>query len=129
MSKITGLITYAGKFDPRIVEIDSDNFLDEVYKIIDCRCIDIVTGIHNDNYVDMVVDDEGLLKDTAITNPIAWYLYSKCDPDYPIVGNVVLVGTNDEGETVDIPQVFLDELDEIVMSARDCTFRAIFNID
>ena len=113
----------AGQFTPEVVELSKENFLDDCYEHIKCRCIDITTGVYEDNYIDIVVDDEGLLKDTLIVNPIAWFLYSKCDPRYPIVGNALLIGTNEEGETIDVPDFFSEHLDEIVMSAADAFYK------
>lgn len=123
MSKIKAIKLTQGITAMEFVEIESDDFLDECYKHINCRCIDIVTGSYKGEYVDIVVDDEGLLKDTTIINPIAWYLYSKCDEDYLIVGNAILVGTNEDGETIDVPQLFIDERDDIIMSVFDQLYK------
>ena len=125
MSKIKAIKLTQGVNAMEFVEIESDDFLDECYKHINCRCIDIVTGSYKGEYVDIVVDDEGLLKDTTIINPIAWYLYSKCDKDYLIVGNAILVGTNEDGETIDVPQLFIDERDDIIMSVFDQLYKLL----
>lgn len=129
MSKIKAIKLMQGVSAMEVIEIENDNFLDECYKHINCRCIDIVTGSHKGEYVDIVVDDEGLLRDDTIVNPIAWYLYSKCDPDYLIVGNALLVGTNEDGETIDVPQLFIDEHDDIIMTVFDQLYGLLKKLD
>lgn len=129
MSKIKAIKLMKGVSAMEVVEIESDDFIDECYKYINCRCIDIVTGSHKGEYVDIVIDDEGLLKDNAIINPIAWYLYSKCNKRYPIVGNAILIGTNEDGETIDVPQLFIDEHDDIIMSVFDKLYGLIKGLD
>ena len=119
---------YAGQFEPEMVEISKEDFLDDCYEHINCRCIDITTGVYKEHYIDIVVDDEGLLKDDCIANPIAWYLYSKCDARYPIVGNALLIGTDDEGNTIDVPEFFIDNIDDIVMSAQETIYYKLRNI-
>ena len=119
MSKVKAIKLYAGQFKTEVIDISKEDFLDDCYEHINCRCIDITTGIHKEHYIDIVVDDEGLLKDDCVANPIAWYLYSKCDARYVIVGNALLIGTNEDGETVDVPKFFIDNLDDIVMSTQD----------
>lgn len=123
MSKLKAIKLTQGLLDMEVIEIDSDNFIDNCYEHINCRCIDIVTGSHKGDYVDVVVDDEGLLKDTTIINPIAWYLYSKCDDRYPIVGNAILIGIDAYGITIDVPQHFIDSKDDIIISTIDKMYK------
>lgn len=129
MSKIKAIKLVQGDFKPEIIEIDSQNFLDECYDIINCRCIDIVTGIYEDFYVDLVVDDEGLLRDDVIVNPIAWYLYSKFKKDAPIVGNAILCDSNEDGEIVSVSQYILDNLGDIAWDATAKWFKLINGLD
>lgn len=123
MSKLKAIKLTQGLLDMEVIEIDSDNFIDNCYEHINCRCIDIVTGSHKDDYVHIVVDDEGLLKDTVIINPIAWYLYSKCDDRYPIVGNAILIGIDVYGITIDVPQHFIDNKDDIIINTLDKMYK------
>lgn len=119
MSKIKVIKLTQGILKPEVIEIDKDKFLDECYKHINCRCIDVVTGIYDDFYVDIVVDDEGLLRDDTIVNPIAWFLYSKCDFDAPIVGNAILCGSTEDGDTVSLSGDFLNKLGDLQFATMD----------
>ncbi len=129
MSKIKVIKLTQGIIQPEIIEIDNDNFLDECYKHINCRCIDIVTGIYKDQYVDIVVDDEGLLRDDRIVNPIAWYLYSKCRPDAPIVGNAILCDTNEDGETISISENIIDNFHRLEFDTVEQLFKWRLELD
>lgn len=129
MSKIKAIKLTQGVIHPEVIEIDSDKFLDECYEHINCRCIDIVTGIYKDQFVDIVVDDEGLLRDDMIVNPIAWYLYSKCRPDAPIVGNAIICNSNEEGDTISVPQDLIDNLHFLEIDTVDQLFRWRLKLD
>ena len=76
----------------------SGSNLDFYYKQIGCDCIDIVhtyaleeLGVRGSvGEFCMVIDDEGLLKDNPVLNPIASLLYG-CDlHGQPIAGNVLI---------------------------------------
>jgi len=74
------------------VRIISDE-LQSYYNIIDCDCIDITTRKIGNKYYDIIVDDEGLLKDDFIVSAI--------DSNYKpaLVGNLVITNFDEEGNT------------------------------
>lgn len=75
-----------------VVEIE--NTLDEYYRLIDCRCIDIVRRKIGRKYYDIICDDEGLFdespKISAINNLGGVML----------VGNLLITNADEEGETI-----------------------------
>lgn len=50
--------------------------------------------------VSMLVDEEGLLKDEPIINPIGSYLYETDKHGCPIVGNILFVGEQISGDDI-----------------------------
>lgn len=50
--------------------------------------------------VSMLVDEEGLLKDTAVQNPVGSYLYETDRHGHPIVGNILFVGEKWEEDCI-----------------------------
>lgn len=68
--------------------------LEEYYRLLDCRCIDIREVAINGKYFDLIVDDEGLLKDRLIPT-----FYVEED-DTALFGNILFAHCNDEGETI-----------------------------
>ena len=64
--------------------------------LIDCEII-TMTGLANG--VDMILDDEGLLKDS---NSQAYFKFGI--GSQPFAGKALIVGTDNEGETVSLPE-------------------------
>ena len=60
----------------REVKVVEANGLDDYYKFIGCRCIDIVRRWIGDVVVEIVIDDEGAIVDKpkkiSETNPFIW---------------------------------------------------------
>lgn len=50
--------------------------------------------------VSMLVDEEGLLKEEPVINPIGSYLYETDKHGYPIVGNILFVGEQKVGDII-----------------------------
>lgn len=50
--------------------------------------------------VSMLVDEEGLLKEHPVLNPIASYLYETDKHGFPIAGNALFVGEVDTGDGI-----------------------------
>ena len=73
------------------VELDGD--LKSIYKLLDCDMI--AAPIEFDNKDTMFVDDEGLFKEQKGAIKMK-------DWSYPIVGKVMIIGCDDEGESVDV---------------------------
>ncbi len=77
----------------RKVEEVEVNELEDYYKLIDCRCVDIVVRKIGGKPYDIICDDEGLFKEN---NPI-----SAVDENWNpmLVGNLIICGLADsEGE-------------------------------
>lgn len=73
---------------PEVMEIQDD--IQEFYKLIDCRCIDIVNRKIGRKRFDIICDDEGLFTDSPKISAID-------NLGKPmLVGNLIIVGTADE---------------------------------
>ena len=78
------------KFDVLNIE----NTLDEFYRLIDCRCINIVRRKIGRKWFDIVCDDEGLFDESPIISAID----NLGQPMF--VGNLLIVQMDEEGETI-----------------------------
>ena len=87
-----------------VVEISSDNFLDECYKLINCNFIEIATPNCGRSPYRVVLDDNGKFNDQKF-NRLATVFYSS--PDI-LFGNV-LVGTSGFNEYGEYDFIGLDE--------------------
>lgn len=73
------------------VEFDYDNhYAESIDEKIGCRIFEAVSVIIRKQQYLLLVDEEGLLKDKPIVNLPAWHWYSGCNPNHPIVGNVLV---------------------------------------
>jgi len=70
-------------------EVEFDN-LEDLYKMIDCRSVDVVRAKVKGSIVDIIVDDEGLLKVDECTTSSAISM----EPFEVLVGNIVITGIN-----------------------------------
>ena len=75
----------------QVVEIDDNRHLEEYYKYLNCSVIDITNRKVGGKWFDIIVDDEGMLKE----NPIVSALDSDMQP--ALVGNLLFC--NWDGET------------------------------
>ena len=79
--------------NPHIRVIDEADMLSEYYRLLGCRCIDMV-AIDVDGYsYDVVCDDEGLFRE-----PLVPTLY--ISHDQVLFGNLAFVKTDEEGYAV-----------------------------
>ena len=83
----------------------SADSLEAWYQAIDCRTVDIVTVLLDEQVIDIVVDDEGLMKpNNAPQDTILGYVITDdMGYEFPLAGVIVLAGSNDEGETISCP--------------------------
>ena len=91
-----------GKATLSFKEVETSNTLHLMYDEIGCDCIDIpfVSNLYGQNNIDVVIDDEGKLKEEQqITGLI---LNEKGFVIDTIVGTYLLMSHNDEGETVSL---------------------------
>jgi hypothetical protein len=78
-----------------------DTKLQTIKNLIDCEII-TVAGIGTSNQyrgIDLILDDEGLLKDS---NHQAYFKYGI--QSQPYAGKALMVATDDQGETVSLPE-------------------------
>jgi hypothetical protein len=78
-----------------------DTKLQTIKNLIDCEII-TVAGIGTSNQyrgIDLILDDEGLLKDSEHQAYFKYGIQSQ-----PYAGKALMVATDDEGETVSLPE-------------------------
>lgn len=100
------------------------------YRQIECDCIEIVRPeILPEPYI-MIVDEEGLLRDTPVLNFIASYLHGAQNHGQPIVGKALImkeVETDDGMEIawLDYEEAFtlMNALDAVVPAAVTALYR------
>ena len=89
MKKIKGILIDV--YNKKVEEIEFERSLENFYKLIKC---DLVTTAPMDVNNDLVVDDEGLLK-----NPDHFFSFNDIrEPQY--AGNGIIIGFNDKGEWI-----------------------------
>lgn len=81
-----------GKFKEVVLE----NKLENIYELLKCNSIDIVTAKIGNSYCDIICDDEGLLKNGNILSAM------NESKDYLLVGNLLITGSNEGGETISL---------------------------
>lgn len=76
------------------------NGLDDYYKYIGCRCIDIIRRKIGTRYFEIIVDDEGLFAEEPIVSAI------DTDFNQVLVGNLLIAGgeVTEDGELTDITE-------------------------
>ena len=83
-----------------------DTKLQTIKNLIDCEII-TVAGIGTSNQyrgIDLILDDEGLLKDSEHQAYFKYGIQSQ-----PYAGKALMVATDDEGETVSLPEIITVE--------------------
>lgn len=95
---------------------DTEKVLDQWYKAINCDLVEIAHYITNHDSI--LVDEEGYLK-----NPKHFFSYN--GGHQPFAGNGLIVGVNDEGESVDC-DITLEEATENIMFLTEDELRAYY---
>ena len=89
-------------FNETIIDVTMvDTKLQTIKNLIDCEII-TVAGIGTSNQyrgIDLILDDEGLLKDSEHQAYFKYGIQSQ-----PYAGKALMVATDDEGETVSLPE-------------------------
>jgi len=89
-------------FNETIMDVTMvDTKLQTIKNLIDCEII-TVAGIGTSNQyrgIDLILDDEGLLKDSEHQAYFKYGIQSQ-----PYAGKALMVATDDEGETVSLPE-------------------------
>ena len=89
-------------FNETIMDVTMvDTKLQTIKNLIDCEII-TVAGIGTSNQyrgIDLILDDEGLLKDSEHQAYFKYGIQSQ-----PYAGKALMIATDDEGETVSLPE-------------------------
>lgn len=105
-----GLLFDAKKND--FTEVDVKD-LHDYYKLINCSCIDVCRRKIGDRYFEIVVDDEGLLKDKPMLSAI-----NPLDDNCVLVGNLIFYdGVDYEGEFTPITDEGVKIIKENLLTA------------
>lgn len=94
----------------RVVEFEDT--LSELYRLIDCDCIDITERKIGDNYYDIVCDDEGLLKED-----IRFTAFDIND-EPALAGNLLIMNCDDCGELLSLTDSDIENIKSHVRSYR-----------
>ena len=90
----------------RGVKMVEANELDDYYRLIGCRCIDIVSRIIGDVKVEIVLDDEGALVDNPKVSAI------DIDGTPMLCGNLLVASgrVTEDGELTELTRAEIDEI-------------------
>lgn len=94
---------------PEIKDIEDD--LKVFYKLIDCRCVDMVYRAIGDKVFTVICDDEGLFEE----NPIISAIDEKLNPMF--VGNLIISNHDDEGYLTGLSK---DDINLILQQTKLC---------
>jgi hypothetical protein len=86
--------------DGRMFEVTLNNSEDLYRELDNCRFFDVVKI---DDSTDMFIDDEGLLRDAPANLLASVLLVQKTGRRYGIVGDVIVLGHDGQGETINAP--------------------------
>lgn len=80
----------------------------------------LIQPVDIDSHVTMWVNEEGLFRNDLEMNPIGSGIYSELfGVEHPIIGDIVFTGgTDEEGNTLGIPQDYLEALQELASDYR-----------
>jgi len=105
MKYLSMLLWDTKKQDFQDIKIESNNTLQKLYKYLDCKTIDITSRSINNIYYDIIVDDEGLLKNDHIVS-----YFENNQPQ--LVGNLIFSKANDQGENIGLTNKDINNLKE-----------------
>lgn len=96
-------------FNETITEVKMvDTKLQTIYTLLECRIITITSLA---NGIDMVLDDEGLLKDSEKQAYFKFGIGSQ-----PFAGKALVIATDDEGDFASLPEkVSVDKINDKVI--------------
>lgn len=96
-------------FNETITEVKMvDTKLQTIYTLLECRIITITSLA---NGIDMVLDDEGLLKDSESQAYFKFGIGSQ-----PFAGKALVIATDDEGDFASLPEkVSVDKINDKVI--------------
>lgn len=93
------------------LEVNNELDLDEMYKLLNCHCIDITRRKVSGTTYDIICDDEGLLTDYPIPSAVDKSLH------VALVGNLLFTHTDNNGNTVGIThEEYIDLYNQLLIS-------------
>jgi len=92
-------------FAEKVSEVSTATGIDSLYNILECTCITITNLNLNRTSIDMILDDEGLLKDPASQRYFKWGIGSQ-----PFAGRALLTSTNAQGDTISLHKSVTPEM-------------------
>jgi hypothetical protein len=95
------------------VEIREGKHLEDMYRLIGCRCIDITVRRVSGRPYNIVCDDEGLLRDDPTVSAMG------TDMRPQLVGNLLLFGIAPDMDTRSLTDEEMGEVDEAVREVID----------
>lgn len=105
------------------LDFPKDNHLDFYYKHLDCDLVDIVRphGLDAKEFpnFDLIVDDEGMLKDEPEVNTIASLLYGVVKHGQPIFGKAMLV-KHEGAENVGMTEEEIESVIQAIVNGKVC---------
>ena len=101
---------------PKSIEVDSEN-IEELQKIIDCRCFTMVRRTIGGKEYDLWIDDEGLFKQEEDGTILASGI---CSNAYEILAGNILIANN-KGDEMDSlnEEDFMTIMDNLVCFSKD----------
>lgn len=107
---ITGLFFKAGTGETKRVDLDG---LESYYKLIGCRCIDIIRRKIGNRYYEIICDDEGLMVDQPIISSV------NRRGEIMTVGNIIITGKADyEGNLTGLTDNEINYIQRQIMHLR-----------
>jgi len=85
-------------FTQSVREVNTSTGIDALYNMLDCTCITMLGVGFGRKGLDMILDDEGLLKDPKTQR---YFKYQNLNQ--PFAGRALLTSTDKEGNTISIP--------------------------
>ena len=92
-----------------VKEVEIGKGIDEMYKFLNCECFTIASYLPKNDAI--FVDDEGLMNGTDV-----FFTYEGAHQ--PFAGNGLIMGCDDEGESVDCKISFTEVKDKVKFYTR-----------
>jgi hypothetical protein len=92
--------------------VDIPHTLDSLHATIKCHNFDIATRLIGNKQFDIFVDDEGLLVHNPIINGFC------IDADEVLAGNLLVLNSNEEGETLSLSTKDIEHILAFVMLGK-----------
>ena len=101
------------------VKMVEANGLDDYYRLIGCRCIDIVSRTIDDVKVEIIIDDEGLLVNAPKVSAI------DIDGTPMLCGNLLVASgrVTDDGELTELTRAEIDEIMDNVATITTSVYK------